>query len=112
VAERLRAEFPSIRTFCTLSPIPGLCDGWTSDARQSIEAAAGKAAGGAQQAHREKTRPLAAGERDALLALASIYLPRITAATGDPAKFPQQRRAAASTGRAICQKMGFANRSG
>ena len=123
VAERLHAEFPSIRTFCTLSPIPGFVR-WLDEV--NVEAAelkprAGKAAGGAQQAQpREKhTDPLAVSrnERDALLALASIYLiARITdrhaAIRWRNSTWATARGCSASTGRAICQKMAFASRSG
>jgi malonyl-CoA decarboxylase len=95
VAERLHAEFPSIRTFCTLSPIPGFVR-WLDEV--NVEAAELKPLQAKLQAalnklSREKkhTDPLAVSknERDALLALASIYLILVSpAATGDPvAKF-------------------------
>ena len=94
VAERLHAEFPSIRTFCTLSPIPGFVR-WLDEV--NVEAAELKPLQAKLQAalnklSREKhTDPLAVSrnERDALLALASIYLILVSpTATGDPvAKF-------------------------
>ena len=94
VAERLHAEFPSIRTFCTLSPIPGFVR-WLDEV--NVEAAELKPLQAKLQAalnklNREKhTDPLAVSrnERDALLALASIYLILVSpTATGDPvAKF-------------------------
>ena len=94
VAERLHAEFPSIRTFCTLSPIPGFAR-WLDEV--NVEAAELKPLQAKLQAalnklSREKhTDPLAVSrnERDALLALASIYLILVSpTATGDPvAKF-------------------------
>ena len=94
VAERLHAEFPSIRTFCTLSPIPGFIR-WLDEV--NVEAAELKPLRAKLQAalnklSREKhTDPLAVSrnERDALLALASIYLILVSpTATGDPvAKF-------------------------
>jgi malonyl-CoA decarboxylase len=94
VAERLHAEFPSIRTFCTLSPIPGFVR-WLDEV--NVEAVELKPLQAKLQAalnklSREKhTDPLAVSrsERDALLALASIYLILVSpTATGDPvAKF-------------------------
>ena len=95
VAERLHAEFPSIRTFCTLSPIPGFVR-WLDEV--NVEAAElkplqAKLLAAFNKLSREKkhTDPLAVSrdERDALLALASIYLIRVSpTATGDPvAKF-------------------------
>ena len=35
VAEQLRSEFPQLRTFCTLSPVPGFCD-WLLKSRAAI----------------------------------------------------------------------------
>ena len=95
VAERLHAEFPSIRTFCTLSPIPGFVR-WLDEV--NVEAAELKPLQAKVQAalnklSREKKPidPLAVSrnERDALLALASTYLILVSpTATGDPvAKF-------------------------
>ena len=95
VAERLHAEFPSIRTFCTLSPIPGFVR-WLDEV--NVEAAELKPLQAKLQAALNKlsrenryTDPLAASrnERDALLALASIYLVHVSpTVTGDPvAKF-------------------------
>lgn len=95
VAERLHAEFPSIRTFCTLSPIPGFVR-WLDEL--NVEAAELKPLPAKLQAalnklsrERKHTDPLAVSrnERDALLALASIYLILVSpTATGDPvAKF-------------------------
>ena len=94
VAERLHAEFPSIRTFCTLSPIPGFVR-WLTDVdveapelnpmRPKLLAALGALK---REPH---TDPLMASsrEREALLALASIYLRLVSpTAAGDPvAKF-------------------------
>ena len=95
VAERLHAEFPSIRTFCTLSPIPGFVR-WLDEL--NVEAAELKPLPAKLQAalnklspERKHTDPLAVSthERDALLTLASIYLILASpTATGDPvAKF-------------------------
>ena len=95
VAERLHAEFPSIRTFCTLSPIPGFAR-WLDEV--NVEAAELKPVQAKLQAalsklNREKTRtdPLAVSnnERDTVLALASIYLLLVSpTVTGDSvAKF-------------------------
>jgi malonyl-CoA decarboxylase len=95
VAERLHAEFPSIRTFCTLSPIPGFVR-WLDEV--NVEAAelkpvAAKLQAALNKLNREtkRTDPLAVSnhERDALLALASIYLLLVSpTASGDPvAKF-------------------------
>jgi malonyl-CoA decarboxylase len=95
VAERLRAEFPSIRTFCTLSPIPGFVrwlDQVDAEAaefkpvRQNLQSALTKV-------NREKNpidpKTSSPREREALLALASIFLRFASpAAAGDPvAKF-------------------------
>ena len=95
VAERLNAEFPSMRTFCTLSPIPGFVR-WLDEV--NVEAAELKPLQAKLQAALNKlsrenkyTDPLAASrsERDALLALASIYLVHVSPTpAGDPvAKF-------------------------
>ena len=96
VAERLHAEFPSIRTFCTLSPIPGLVR-WLDEV--DVEAAELKGVREKLQAalrklNLDRARPIDASaaskqQRDALLALASIYLRIVSpAAGGDPvAKF-------------------------
>ena len=95
VAERLHAEFPSIRRFCTLSPMPGFVR-WLEQVdaeaaefkpvRDKLQAALNKV-------NREKgpidPQTASRGEREALLALASIFLRFVSsAATGDPvAKF-------------------------
>ena len=95
VAERLHAEFPSIRTFCTLSPIPGFVR-WLDEL--NVEAAELKPLPAKLQAALNKLSlekkdidPLAVptNERDALLTLASIYLILVSpTARGDPvAKF-------------------------
>jgi len=96
VAERLHAEFPSIRTFCTLSPIPGFVR-WLHQV--DVEAAELKGVREKLQAAFKKldpdrTRPIGPSaaskqQRDALLALASIYLRVVSpTAAGDPvAKF-------------------------
>ncbi|MEP6608655.1 MAG: malonyl-CoA decarboxylase [Burkholderiaceae bacterium] len=102
VAERLHAEFASIRTFCTLSPIPGFVR-WLDrpDAADIVPKAvqmkvrAARDALGLDEARMlDRTanwKPEAAttAERNALLQLASIYL-RVISPTdqGDPvAKF-------------------------
>lgn len=94
VAERLHAEFPSIRTFCTLSPIPGFVR-WLTDVNveaPELNSMRPKLLAALGALNREQhSDPLAASrrERDALLALASIYL-RLASPTaaGDPvAKF-------------------------
>lgn len=95
VAERLHAEFPSIRTFCTLSPIPGFAR-WLKEVeieapelqpvRAQLQAALARLDDRVQVA---APTLISKNERDALLALASIYL-RFASATaaGDPvAKF-------------------------
>jgi malonyl-CoA decarboxylase len=94
VAERLHAEFPSIRTFCTLSPIPGFVR-WLDEVNveaPELKPLRAKLQAALNKLSREKhTDPLAVSrnERDALLALASIYLIVVSpTATGDPvAKF-------------------------
>ena len=95
VAERLHAEFPSIRRFCTLSPIPGFVrwlDQVDSEAvefkpvREKLQAALNKL-------NRDRgpidPRTASRSEREALLVLASIFLRFVSpAAAGDPvAKF-------------------------
>jgi malonyl-CoA decarboxylase len=88
VAERLHAEFHSIRTFCTLSPIPGFVR-WLDEV--NFEAAELKPVQAKLRAalnrlsyEKKRTDPLAVSnnEREALLALASIYLllvsPKVT----------------------------------
>ncbi len=102
VAERLHAEFPSIRTFCTLSPIPGFVR-WADE----VDSAAVEPKAVQEKLHEARAKlnlvnarlqernahlnPEAAskGEREALLALASIYLRIVSpTAAGDPvAKF-------------------------
>ena len=95
VAERLHAEFPSIRRFCTLSPIPGFVrwlDQVDSEAdefksvREKLQAALSKV-------NRDKgsvdPQTASRSEREALLVLASIFLRFVSPApAGDPvAKF-------------------------
>ena len=96
VAERLCAEFPSLRSFCTLSPMPGFIR-WLnqvnveaaefSDVRQQLSSALEKLDRDATNALHpaQVSKP----QRDALLALASIYLRFVSpTAAGDPvAKF-------------------------
>ena len=95
VAERLHAEFPSIRRFCTLSPIPGFAR-WLDQVdaesaefkpvREQLQAALNKV-------NRENNtidpKTASRSEREALLALASIFLRFVSPCTaGDPvAKF-------------------------
>lgn len=102
VAERLHAEFPSIRTFCTLSPIPGFVR-WLDQvdaAAIELKAVQRKLQLARAKLHRDGMRlqdrigswtPDAASkdEREALLALVSIYLRIVSpTAAGDPvAKF-------------------------
>ncbi|MGH6624857.1 MAG: malonyl-CoA decarboxylase [Burkholderiaceae bacterium] len=104
VAERLKAEFPSIRTFCTLSPIPGLVR-WL-DSGDSHGAGLKPSARRRWAAARARLRldnarmqerigngwnpgSASADEREALLTLASIYLVALSATpSGDAvAKF-------------------------
>ncbi len=95
VAERLHAEFPSIRTFCTLSPIPGFTR-WLGEVDvEAVELHPVRAQLQGALARLDDRARLAApqsmskNEREALLALASIYL-RFASPTpaGDPvAKF-------------------------
>ena len=105
VAERLKTEFPSIKTFCTLSPIPGFVR-WL-DADQEATAARLKAPARARWEAGRKELKLGQGkmherleqqwhpwrtsedEQKALLALASIYLREFSpSADGDAvAKF-------------------------
>ncbi len=96
VAERLHAEFPSIRTFCTLSPIPGFVR-WLDEVKRraaelrpvqaQLQAALDKLSYDEEAARTHWQHR--ASERDALLALASIYLLLVSpTARGDPvAKF-------------------------
>jgi len=95
VAEQLHAEFPSIRTFCTLSPIPGFAR-WLREVNLDAPEF-GKVRGQLQLALSKlgndrnvpETAVASRSERDALLSLASIYL-RFASPTpgGDPvAKF-------------------------
>jgi malonyl-CoA decarboxylase len=90
VAERLQADFPSIRTFCTLSPMPGFVH-WL-DAPDADELASAKPAVRERFVSARKhlqldsvrmqerivsgwaTESASAADREALLALASIYL--------------------------------------
>ncbi|HKO68371.1 MAG TPA: malonyl-CoA decarboxylase [Burkholderiaceae bacterium] len=95
VAERLQAEVPSIRAFCTLSPIPGFVR-WLDElngsaaelkpVRTKLQAALDRV----NQIDRQAD-PLAlsSADRDALLRLAAIYLLLVSpTARGDPvAKF-------------------------
>ena len=103
VAERLHAEFPSIRTFCTLSPIPGFVR-WLDQADTAaieLKAAQQKLELMRTKLHVDGVRlqeridsnwnPATASndEREALLALASNYLRIVSpTAVGDAvAKF-------------------------
>ncbi|MBC8118810.1 MAG: malonyl-CoA decarboxylase family protein, partial [Burkholderiaceae bacterium] len=95
VSEQLHAEFPSIRTFCTLSPIPGFAR-WLqnvdidapefSKVRIKLQSALSKLGSDRKM---PETAAVSKSERDALLALASIYLRFASPTTGgDPvAKF-------------------------
>lgn len=100
VAERLKMEFPSIKTFCTLSPIPGFVHWLDSDqdamaarlkapVRARWEAARKELRLGQGRMHDRLEQPwhpwkVPDSERDALLALASIYLRECSAsADGD-----------------------------
>jgi len=95
VAERLHAEIPSIRTFCTLSPIPGFAR-WLQDVNpeapelQRVQAKVQTAISklGVERRLADAAAP-SRSEREALLALASIYLRFISpTVAGDPvAKF-------------------------
>jgi malonyl-CoA decarboxylase len=105
VAERLQAEFPTIKTFCTLSPMTGFVHWLDSDAdaarsrlkapvRVRWEAARKLLKLGQERMHERLEKQwhpwrTADEERDALLALASIYLREFsTADDGDAvAKF-------------------------
>jgi malonyl-CoA decarboxylase len=105
VAERLKAEFPSIKTFCTLSPMPGFTHWVDADAeaikarlkaptRARWEAARKQLKLGPARMHERiehQWHPWRTSDedRDALLALASIYLREFsTADDGDSvAKF-------------------------
>ncbi len=95
VAERLHAEFPSIRRFCTLSPIPGFVrwlDQVDSEAvefkpvREKLQAALNKVN---RDSGPIDPQTASRSEREALLVLASIFLRFVSpAAAGDPvAKF-------------------------
>ena len=96
VAERLHAEFPSIRTFCTLSPIPGFMR-WLDEInveaaelkplRAKLQAALDKL--GLDRGHLTHAPPMSTSQQEALLALASIFLRLVSpTAAGDPvAKF-------------------------
>jgi malonyl-CoA decarboxylase len=95
VAERLRAEFPSIRTFCTLSPIPGFVR-WLNEvnvAAGELRPVRAKLQAALDKLNQEEklADPVVASnqERDALLTLAAIYLLLVSPTTrGDPvAKF-------------------------
>ena len=95
VAERLHAEFPSIRTFCTLSPIPGFMR-WLgevdidSSEQKPVQAKLQAALNELNRADKTADpESLSDRERGALLALASIYLRLVSpTAAGDPvAKF-------------------------
>jgi malonyl-CoA decarboxylase len=98
VAERLKADFPSIRSFCTLSPIPGLVrwiDASGTEVGNGLGAIVLKRLAGArrnldlnastlQQKITAGWRPetASANERAALLELSSIYL-RLVSPTAD-----------------------------
>lgn len=101
VAERLHAELPSIRTFCTLSPIPGFVQ-WLDDTQaatlppsiqQKTETARKVLSGDGNQFSERiatwKPGTASPADRKALLALASIYLRMVSpTVAGDPvAKF-------------------------
>ena len=95
VAERLHAEFPSIRTFCTLSPMPGFTR-WLSEVDVAaaelnpVRARLQGALASLDDRARLAARPsMSKNQRDALLALSSIYLRYVSpTAAGDPvAKF-------------------------
>ena len=102
VAERLHDEFPSIRTFCTLSPIPGLTR-WLDDPDAAASLApvvlqkmkAARSALGtdgirfSERAATWKPETASKAEREAMLSLASIYLRAVSPTpAGDPvAKF-------------------------
>lgn len=102
VAERLCQEFPSIRTFCTLSPMPGFVK-WVDEgdagaaelkamqkklqtARATLKVDSARLK---ERAASGKLQTASNDERAALLALASIYLRSVSpTAAGDPvAKF-------------------------
>lgn len=99
VAEELKRELPQLRTFCTLSPIPGFarwmrdgapCDGLTKQRAERLEAARQtllRACGGDLD-RLTKAAALRALEEDAqqaLLRLGAYYLGfRSPAAEGDP----------------------------
>ena len=106
VAEQLQREFPQLRTFCTLSPIPGFCSWLTrhatalgepdehkgkSGARLRQALATLREAGGGELAGLASLDPQAAPEavREALLLLAGHYLVHESVTPrGDPvAKF-------------------------
>ena len=96
VAERLHAEFPSIRTFCTLSPIPGFMR-WLEQVnveaeelkplRAKLQAALDKL--GLDRGPLTHAPAISTAQQEALLALASIFLRLVSpSAAGDPvAKF-------------------------
>jgi malonyl-CoA decarboxylase len=95
VAERLHAEFPSIRTFCTLSPIPGFMRwlGQVDVEAAELKPVREKLTAALNKVSREKSpidpQAASASEREALLALASIFLRFVSpASAGDAvAKF-------------------------
>jgi len=94
VAEQLQAEFPTLKTFVTLSPIPGLIDWIAAGAnlgdgvpadrlKPAVKVARDQALGALKLETQSWSERLSAGwhpdqasekERDALLCLASIYL--------------------------------------
>lgn len=90
VAERLQSEFPSIKTFCTLSPIPGFVHWLDADRESVAERLKAPALARWESARKElKIGPArmhdrvdqqwhpwrtSEAEQKALLALASIYL--------------------------------------
>jgi malonyl-CoA decarboxylase len=94
VAERLQAEFPSLRTFCTLSPVPGF-GGWLAKAERAesdrLKPAQNqnlaRALAGLRQRHGRDLGGLATGtmaerDQDALRALCAYYLVFESAAPG------------------------------
>jgi malonyl-CoA decarboxylase len=105
VAERLKSEFPSIKTFCTLSPIPGFvrwldadheatAAGLKAPVRARLEAARADLKLGQAKMHErleQQWHPWRTSEEEqkSLLALASIYLREVSpSAEGDAvAKF-------------------------
>jgi malonyl-CoA decarboxylase len=97
VAEELQRELPQVKTFCTLSPIPGfatwlgkgedfaLWKGLKGATFERLEAARSTLAGAALPADADALAALDAPPRDALLTLAAAYLVHASpTASGDP----------------------------